>query len=293
MLLSYPMATSTGFNGYNANVGNMSNTGVEAEMTVVPVSTKDFNWSVTLMGSTVKNKVLKLTKETPEIISGIYSIKEGNPINTFYMARSAGVDPSNGQQLYWAYEKDEEGNRIEGSDYITADRAKANASKYYLGCRIPDLYGSIATNLSFKGFDLSVMTTYSIGGKIYDGLYYSSMNVLYVNNVWNRNALRRWKQPGDITDIPRIELGGTAISNDRFLIDASYFAIKNITFGYTFPSKWLRKAGINALRLYTSMDNLALFTHLDGMNPQNNFSGSTSYNYTPNKTLSVGLEIKF
>ena len=294
MLLEYPMATSTGFSGYNANVGDMRNSGVEAELTVNPIRTKDFNWDVTFMGSTVKNKVLKLTDETPEIIDGIYSVaKVGQALNTFYMVKSAGVDPTDGSSLYWAYEKDEDGNMIEGSEYVTNDRSKANVSKYYLGSRIPDLYGSISTNLSYKGFDLSVMTTYSLGGKIYDGLYHSSMNVLYISNTWNRNALRRWQKPGDITDVPRVRLGVTDLQTDRDLIDASYFAIKNITFGYTFPAGLLRKAGINSLRLYTSMDNLALFTHLDGMNPQNNFSGSTSYTYTPNKTLSVGLEVKF
>ena len=65
MLLEYPMATSTGFSGYNANVGDMRNSGIEAELTVNPVRTKDFNWDITLMGSTVNNKVLKLTNETP------------------------------------------------------------------------------------------------------------------------------------------------------------------------------------------------------------------------------------
>ncbi|MBR1595151.1 MAG: TonB-dependent receptor [Phocaeicola sp.] len=294
MLLEYPMATSTGFDGYNANVGDMRNSGIEAEITVNPIRTKDFNWDITLMGSTVNNKVLKLTNETPEIISGIYSVaKVGQELNTFYMIKSAGVDPSNGSPLYWAYEKDDEGNRIDGTDYITSDRSVANNCKYYLGSRIPDLYGSIATNLSYKGFDLSVMTTYSMGGKIFDSLYSGGMNVLYISQTWNRNELRRWQKPGDITDVPRVELGVAGAQTDRYLIDASYFAIKNITFGYTFPTSWIRKAGLTGLRLYTSMDNLALFTHLDGMNPQNNFSGSTSYNYTPNKTLSVGLEVKF
>ena len=293
MLLSYPMATSTGFDGYNANVGDMRNSGWEFTVTGTPIQTKDLRWNITWMGATTKNKVLKLTAETPEIIKGIYSIKEGQELNTFYMAKSAGVDPSNGQQLYWAFETDEEGNKIEGTEYVTSDRTKALSSKYYLGSRIPTLYGSISTDLTFKGFDLSVLTTYSIGGKVYDSLYSGSMNVLYVNNTWNRNALRRWQQPGDVTDVPRIELGGTSIPTDRYLIDASYFAIKNITLGYTFPRHWMSKVGITGLRVYTSVDNLALFTHLDGMDPQYNFSGSNNYTYATNKTWSFGLEVKF
>ncbi len=292
MLLSYPMATSTGYNGYNANVGSMRNSGFEFEIKGTPIKTNDFTWNITWMGSTVKNKVLKLTGESPEIINGIYSIKEGMPLNTFYMAKSAGVDPATGAQLYWVYDTDTNGNKI-SEDYITSDYSKANNSKYYLGSRIPNLYGSLGTDLSWKGLDFSILTTYSIGGKIYDSLYAASMNNMYYNNTWNVHALRRWQKPGDITDVPRIEIAGTYATNDRFLVDASYFAIKNITLGYTLPKTWMQKAHLGSVRVFASVDNLALFTHLQGMDPQYNFSGSTDYVYTPNKTWSFGFEINF
>ena len=291
MLLSYPMATSTGFNGYNANVGDMRNSGFEFEIKGTPIKTNDFTWNISWMGSTVKNKVLKLTAESPEIISGIYSIKEGQEINTFYMAKSAGVDPATGAQLYWVYDKDENGNII--NERISSDYSKAANSKYYLGSRIPTLYGSLATDFSWKGFDLNILTTYSIGGKIYDSLYAGSMNNMYYNNAWNEHALRRWQKPGDITDVPRVEVAGSYATNDRFLVDASYFAIKNITLGYTLPKSWLNKVNMNSVRVFASVDNLALFTHLQGMDPQYNFSGSTDYAYTPNKTWSLGVEVNF
>ncbi len=291
MLLSYPMATSTGFNGYNANVGNMRNSGFEFEVKGTPIKTNDFTWELTWMGSTVKNKVLKLTAESPEIISGNYSIKEGNPLYTFYMAKSAGVDPATGAQLYWIYDKDENGNIT--NERVSSDYAAAANSKYYLGSRIPDLYGSIGTNLSWKGIDLSVLATYSIGGKIYDSLYTGSMNNQYYNQTWNKHALRRWQKPGDVTDVPRVEVGGKYTVNDRFLVDASYFAIKNVTLGYTLPKSWLNKAKLNSVRVFGSVDNLALFTHLQGMDPQYNFTGQTNYSYTPNKTWSLGFEINF
>ena len=291
MLLNYPMATSTGFNGYDANVGDMRNSGFEVELGLTPVRTQDFEWNLTWMGSTVNNKVLHLTKESPEIISGIRIIKEGYELNTFYMAKSAGVDPQTGAQLYWAYDKDDNGNIT--NEYITSDVAKASTSKYFLGSRIPDLYGSIGTDLTWKGLTLSVLTTYSIGGKIYDSLYAGSMNNMYYNNNWNRHALRRWTQPGDVTDVPRIEVGGKYATTDRFLVDASYFAIKNVTLSYSLPRTWMRSAGLNAVRLFGSIDNLALFTHLQGMDPQYSFSGGTNYDYTPNRTYSVGIEVNF
>ena len=291
MLLNYPMATSTGFNGYDANVGDMRNSGFEVELGLTPVRTQDFEWNLTWMGSTVNNKVLHLTKESPEIISGIRIIKEGYELNTFYMAKSAGVDPQTGAQLYWVYDKDDNGNIT--NEYITSDVAKASTSKYFLGSRIPDLYGSIGTDLTWKGLTLSVLTTYSIGGKIYDSLYAGSMNNMYYNNNWNRHALRRWTQPGDVTDVPRIEVGGKYATSDRFLVDASYFAIKNVTLSYNLPRRWMKSAGLNAVRLFGSVDNLALFTHLQGMDPQYSFSGGTNYDYTPNRTYSVGIEVNF
>ena len=294
MLLNYPMALSTGFSGYNANVGDMRNSGLEAEITVAPFRNGDFHWDITLMGSTVSNKVLKLTAESPEIISGLRVIKEGLPLYTYYVSKSAGVDPATGAQLYWAYEKDDEGNMKPGTEYITSDYSVANACKYYLDSRIPDLYGSLATNLSYKGIDLSVLTTYSIGGHVYDGLYSSAMNVAYATDTWHTNSLRRWQKPGDITDVPRIEINARRASYlDRYLVDASYFAIKNITLGYTLPKTWMAKAGLSNVRVFASVDNLALFTHLDGMDPQYNFSGGTNYSYAPNKTWTLGLEVKF
>ena len=293
MLLSYPMATSTGFDGYNANVGNVRNTGVEFSLSGTPIQTKDWRWELTWMGTTTRNKVLKLTKETPEILSGVFSIKEGLPLNTFYMARAAGVDPLTGKQLYWAYKKDANGNMIEGSEYITSKVEEATNSKYYLGSRIPDLYGSIGSSLTYKDFDLYVLTVYSIGGKVYDNLYASSMSPDYVNQTWHKNALRRWQKVGDKTDVPRTLYGDASIANNRFLLDASYFAIKNITLGYTFPASLARKAGIVSARLFTSVDNLALFCHMDGLDPQYNFSGTNTFSYAPAKTWTVGFEVKF
>jgi TonB-linked SusC/RagA family outer membrane protein len=294
MLLSYPMPLSTGFTGYNANVGDMRNSGLEFEIGLTPIKTKDFRWDITWMGSTVKNKVLKLTKETPEIINGNRVIKEGLPINTFYVSKTAGVDPATGAQLYWTYDKDEEGNMIAGTERITSDYSEANNHKYYMGSRIPDLYGSLSTNLSWKGIDLSILTTYSIGGKVYDGLYASSMNVWYPTDIWHTNYLRRWQKPGDVTDIPRVGIASYYASYmDRNLIDASYFAIKNITLGYNLPRNIVGKAGLQNVRVFTSVDNLGLFTHLDGMDPQYNFSGGTDYDYVHNKTWTIGLEVKF
>lgn len=292
MLLQFPMALSTGFSGYYANVGNMRNQGIEIQLGLTPVRTQDLEWNVTLMGNTVSNKVLKLTTESPELISGVYSTKVGNPINTFYMAKTAGVDPATGAQLYYAYESMNDDGSVNG-EYITDDYSVAANHKYYMGSRIPDLFGSVGTDLTWKGLSLSVLTTYSIGGKIYDGLYATAMDYNYYSQTWNQAALRRWQKPGDVTDVPRIEIAGTNITNDRYLINASYFAIKNITLSYSLPKALVSKARLQGVRVFGSFDNVALWSHLNGMDPQYNFSGSTDFSYTPNKTLQVGFELNF
>ena len=293
MLLNRPMALSTGFTGFMDNVGDMRNRGVEGSIRITPVRTADFEWNITAMATHNKNKVIKLTDEAPELISGVRVIKEGMPIYTYYMAKSAGVDPSNGHSLYWAYEKDDDGNMVPGSEYITDSYSIANTCKYYQGSRQPDIFGSLGTDFSWKGLTLSVLTTYSLGGKVFDGLYQSDMNLWYLSSTWNKNMMRRWQKPGDVTDVPRSTIAESIANTDRFLIDASYFAIKNITLAYALPANWVSKLGMTGARIFGSVDNLALWTHLDGMDPQYNFSGGTDYDYSPNKTYTVGIELNF
>ena len=289
------MATSTGFNGYDANVGNIRNSGFEMMVGVTPIKTENVQWRVQWMGSTIRNRVLKLTQESNQIMNGPCIIKEGWELNTFYLPKSAGVDPLTGAPLYYAYEDMDDKGNVTG-EYITTDYSKATTSKYFQGSRLPDLYGSISTTLNlFNCVDLSIMSTYSIGGKMLDYMYQGSMENMYYNNTWHKNALRRWQKPGDITDVPRIEVAGEgrSLMTDRNLVNASYFAIKNITLGYTLPSSITRKVGLSGVRIYGTAENLALWTHLKGMDPQASFSGTNDYTYTPNKSYTIGLEINF
>ena len=260
-------------------------------MNGVLIDKPDMRWDVTVMAATQNNKVLKLTPETPEIVDGSRIIREGLPIYTYYLPKFAGVDPATGVALYWAYDKDENGNIV--NEYITSNTAKASGSRYYCGSRIPDLFGSIGTNFRWKGLDVSILTTYSIGGKVNESIYNSTMNPFYYGQTFHKHQLRAWKQPGDITDVPRVEVGTSSISSDRFLVDASYFAIKNITVGYTIPRKASSFIGMKSVRVYCSLDNLALFTHMKGMNPTYSLTGSTSFVYTPSRSFVAGLDIKF
>jgi TonB-linked SusC/RagA family outer membrane protein len=293
MLLAFPMPMSTGFTGYNANVGSMQNNGVEATIRVNWLQKSNFRASSTIMLYKNYNKVTKLT-EDDTITSGIRVIKVGMPIYTYYMTKCAGVDPATGNQLYWAYKKDEKGDKIDGSDYITSNTTEATESKYYLGSRDPKIQGSFGTDMQIGPVDFSFLTTFSVGGQVYESVYQSAMEVTYGGDTWSKNILRRWQKPGDVTDVPAVMIGSGRLSNvDKWLVDASYFAIKSIQLGYTLPQKWTNKANIKGLRIFVNGDNIALFNKLNGMNNQYNFTGGANWSYTPTRTFSVGIDINF
>lgn len=286
MLLSYPLASSSGFSSYDRNSGAMRNHGVEFALTGYIFDTQNLQWSITWMGSTVDNKVLKLTEDGKDIVGSTQIIREGETLYSYYVARSAGVDPMTGEKMYWATDDD-------GKDYITKSTTVAQNNRVITGSRIPDLYGSVSTALRWKNLDLAVSTNYSIGGKNYDGVYYGFMDCYYIAQAKHKDILRAWRKPGDVTDVPKYTIGETPIVTDDKLVDASYFAIKNITLGYTLPKRWMSKIGFKNARISASVDNLCIFTRLKGMNPQYSLTGGTSYAYAPTRTVSFSLDLKF
>jgi TonB-linked SusC/RagA family outer membrane protein len=289
MLLEYPIASSLGFDSYLKNIGSMRNTGFDMTLGGSLIRTSDFMWNLTLMGSTVKNEVLQLA-DKPEIITGNYIIKEGETLYSFYLSEAAGVDPATGAMVYRVYDTDDDDNK---EYYLSTDPNMATASKEIMGSRIPDLHGSISNEISYKGFDLSVLTTYSIGGYVLDGVYRNLMYGWYVGQASHVNRGRAWKNPGDITDIPRLEIGKTYPTTNDDLIDASYFSIKNVTLGYSLPARYVQSLHLESVRFSLIGDNLKLFTHLKGMDPQYNFTGGTTFTYTPVRTISFGIDVKF
>ena len=299
MLLKSPLPISTGFTGFNDNVGSLRNQGLEVSLRGTILDKRDFRWDATLMGSFNRNKVLSLTGGQDVITSDIRVIEVGRPIYTFYLPKTAGVDPATGKQLYYAYwtqTVNDEGTLVNTrcDEYITDNVAMATLSKYYHESREPKLFGSIGSTFTIlKNIDVSFLTTYSIGGWVYDGLYNGSMYVQYAGNNWHKNAKRRWQKPGDKTDVPMLEVGGSYATASNSLIDASYFAIKNITVGYTLPKRWLKKIDIESLRIYATLDNIAMFNHMDGMDPQYNFTGSVAYSYTPSRVIAFGIDLNF
>jgi TonB-linked SusC/RagA family outer membrane protein len=290
LLLFRPLATSTGFDGYWDNIGEMINYGMDFDLSA-QVLTGDLKWTFGTQLSFIRNEVTKLVTEDQELVDGNYIITLGEPINSFYLPTSAGIDPLTGEQLYLIKERDEDGKIID--ERITNDYLEAAQYKEIQGSRIPDYYGSITNTFTYKGIDLSVLVTYSVGGYVLDGVYSTLFSTRDAGSNYHQHMTRRWQEPGDVTDVPKIVLGQVNYTTDARLIDASYLAIKNVTLGYTLPASINKKIGINSLRIFFTGDNLAIFSKLQGMDPQYNFAGGQNFSYTPLQVLSVGLDVKF
>jgi hypothetical protein len=276
----------------------MKNNGIEIELGVDIFKTNDFSWQIRGNLTTQKNKIIELPKDKDKdgkgYVSGNYWYKIGGSIYDFYTYKSAGVDPATGKALWYAEDKDEDGNVI-GDKVVTES---GEASRYQLGkTALPDIYGGLETTVDWKGVDFSIQAAYQFGGYGWDTQYQGLMTSLdaATSGIHKDVVDRRWTTPGQVTDVPRLQygLGNQTSTSDRFLVNKSYFGINNITLGYTLPQKWAEKISVDKLRIYLTGENVALFSARQGYDPRIYISGSGTYAYTAMRSFSVGLNANF
>lgn len=298
LLYDLPIALSNGLNSYPANIGDMYNSGIELGLTANLITSKDFSWGVTLQASTFKNEITSLPNP---FIDGTKRWEAGRSRYDFYILHSAGVDPETGDQLFFSYEIDDDGNSIpvldENGNHETTNDWEATERAYTGASAIPDLLGSISNQLFFKGFSLDFLVTYGLGGDILDYGYADMMHSGIYGRSLHTDVLNAWRQPGDITDVPRLQNGSVDLvrsASTRFLTDASFWALKNVNVGYTFNNSVTDKLGLSNLRLYVSGENLYLKTKRNGLNPQYNLAGTPSGDdFNPSRIITFGLNTNF
>lgn len=324
MLSWVPLPPSYGWSGYYDNVGNMKNTGMELDIHADVIRTKDFTWNVYANLTTNHNVVTKLADERKKnwydgiglgYSSGSYFYKEGESRYTYYTKKYAGVDPETGLSLFYmnVYETDEnnqaiyydnKGNRVDESYLGTKHRKVVgqttttvyNDADYYLcGDMLPDVYGGFGTSVSWKGFDFSVDFQYQIGGQVYDATYASLMGCS-AGRAIHVDMLNAWSKDNLGSNIPRWQFNDSymAAASDRFLTDASYLTLSNLTLGYTLPKSWLSKIDLQGLRLYVVADNVWTWSKRQGLDPRQSITGSnTNTYYRPIRTISGGITVTF
>jgi len=278
----------------NTNIGSLYNRGVELSLTGQIVKGKDFNYSATLNLTTFKNEITKMPVGQPLIQSGTKAYSVGHSIYDFYLREFYGVDPETGSALYKTNNLTSNA-RVIGQDTVTTVIAEANY-RYTGDSSIPDLYGSMLHNISYKNFTLGVNFTFQTGGKVYDSAYASLMHGGTYGTAMSVDALNRWQNPGDITDVPRFDSGQVpnfAGASTRWLTSASYFQLNNVTLNYNLPKTWLQNIGADRASIYVSGDNLALAAKRKGMGVSSSFNGTVGNNYNFSRIISLGATVNF
>lgn len=262
MLFNIPTAPSLGYSSMPMNVGSMRNSGVEIDLNYTIIKTKDITWDVNANITFGWNKVLKIDKRllntnreyfNPDSekgwLSGSRMFFEGESMYNLWLVDYAGVNPNDGQAMYWAatYNKkaienldasqyhvigttmvpkyDDEGNAVIGSDgqpvmestdvyeYQTPDYSAAyNTNRKATGNLMPKAYGGFGTTLNAYGIDLSLSFGYQFGGKIVDSAYQTFMypgTKASLGQNFHKDILEAWTTPGQVTDVPRLAVNSS------------------------------------------------------------------------------------
>jgi TonB-linked SusC/RagA family outer membrane protein len=291
LLFTKPLAPSSGYSGISANIGSLSNRGIDGQITGVPVLNKNFRWDVTLNFGHYTNKITKLPQK--EIISGNKKLEEGSSIYDFYIKEWAGVNPENGKALWYKNETDANGNVTSR----TTTESQNEATFDYHGSSLPDFYGGLNNSFTYKGFNLSFLISYSIGGYIYDGDYVWVVHSGYSpGRSWSTEALSRWTPENRNTDFPRLsyisDVWNTTVST-RFLYSATYARLKQFSLSYSLPRKIISAINLKGVKVGINGENLlTLFGH-QGLDPEQTVSGTTYYRYPAQKAVSFTVDVSF
>ena len=287
LLFSKDLVPSSGFSSMDENIGAIKNYGWELQIAGYPIVTKDWKWKLSLNATTYKNKITSLPAD--EMWSGNKKWVKGGSLYDFYLVEWAGVNPENGNPMWYRYNND--GEKVTTEDYsstTTSDKVKCGNS-------LPKWTGGIQSDLSYKDFSLSFLFSYSLGGKIYNGDKLSLMSQGPTGTSWSVDMLDRWTPENTNTDVPRLTTSPKSSwtnSSDRFLVDRSYLRLKNITFSYNLPKTILNTLTLKDASVFFQAENMLRFTKQQGLDPEQTVGGSTYYRYPAMKTISFGINVK-
>jgi TonB-linked SusC/RagA family outer membrane protein len=289
LLLSVSTPATSGITSVVKNVGDMENRGFEFVLNTTNIQRRNFTWTSSFNISTYKNKVTRLVVPVPPGQRTLGRLAVGQPFGQFFGRKYAGVDPANGDALYY---------QANG----TATNSYSGAPDQVIGDPNPDYYGGLNNKFSYKGFDLDIQCQFVSGNDLYNMAgFFQSVNGDYFDNQ-TVDQLNHWKKPGDITSIPEARLysGNGAGKSSRWVQDGSYFRVKSVNFGYNVPRSVTSRFKFESARLYMAATNLFTLTSYDGYDPELNsgFAGSLNLGhdfYTPPqaKTITVGINLVF
>ena len=288
MLFEVTVPASTGYSSFWANVGEMSNTGIDFELRGTLYRNRTLDWNAYLNGSHVVNKIQKLPAEWNAssewgYIHGSYVYQEGGSLGDLFIPKYVGVD-KNGNAL-WATK--------DGKNTTDYTEATKNENRVIFKAQPDILSGGFGTGVDFYDFDFNLSCSYAFGGRGVDYTYMELMHGGAENGkAMHKDLLKSWTPEKKNTDIPRMNKSEVAKQNglsDRFFISKNYLSIDNLTLGYTLPKAWADRIYLSSLRVYAVADNVWLFSARKGYDPR--FGGGIGYKAM--RTVSLGLTANF
>jgi TonB-linked SusC/RagA family outer membrane protein len=279
------------FGSITSNVGDITNSGVEVVLGGDVFKAGAFTWNLSFNIAFEDNEITKFPEG--ERINGSKKLEEGRSIFDFFIREWAGVDPNTGQPLWNMDVLDTDGETV--IDKVTTNDYDA-ATRYFVGSALPDARGGMTSSLFYKGLDFSFLVNFALGGKVLDSDYQGLLHGgRRAGNNYSVDAINRWQQPGDITDYPRQSSDDRGNSRStRFLFDATYARLRNVTIGYTLPNKLIEKTEVvQSLRVFVAGDNLITLFGRDGLDPEQAVNGLTDNRSSSLQTFSAGVEVKF
>ena len=311
LLLDVPVAPSTGFYEVTQNIGSVRNRGIELSFNANIIDKNKWHWDLGFNIGFNQNRVMSLPDHNPilQSASSVYQqIAEGQDIYTWYLKEWAGVDPANGDPLW--YKVDENGDYVlDAAGQKTTTNDYNDTYAHAVGKATPLFSGGVNTTVSWNGIFLHMNGNFQYGNQIYNFTRTHVDNdgaLLGYNQISLENSAqgwKRWQKEGDIATHPKAMKNGNKSAHQhssRYLEDGSYFRIKNLTVGYDFPKDLISKAKMTKCRIYFSADNLLTITKFSGMDPEitmqsdaNNLAGMYTDNYPVGRTFQGGVEISF
>lgn len=275
LLFNLPVVSTSGFTTQVLNIGAMKNKGIELSLNSKNL-TGDFKWSTDFNISFITNEVTKLQNNAPIVTDNYHVLQVGQSVGSFYMLQQTGIYQKDSEVPIALYSKGVRAGDIQFLD-VNNDGNITSADRLITGSALPKYFGGISNKISYKNFDLTMLTNFSVGNKIFaywrgnsfgdgiDGIGGNQFNML------SETTDARWTGEGTSNTVPRA-IWATANGNynkqisTRYLEDGSYFRVKNITLGYSLPIKSTKV--IKSVRLYCSGQNLFTITKYKGFDPE-------------------------
>lgn len=296
LLQAVPLTRTSGHPSITQNMGTIVNKGVEVLLNFNIIRRSDFNLSISTNFASLNNEVTELAKdglgEDINIQTGTTKIEVGHSIREWYMRKWAGVDPDNGDPLWYLNGEDGETT----SDYSLAEEAYQGKSA------IPTYSGGFGLHVDFKGVFVDANAYFAGGHKVYENWSrYTHDNGRYATDFFNgvSDLTTSWTQAGDVTDYPMIHHGynpnHASHTSSRFLYDGDYIRLKDLVLGYNLPGSLVSKIGLSSVQVYARGTNLFTWIKDDKLqyDPEVRADGFTRLTTPPVKSITFGLNLNF